>query len=294
MWSGSDVDGRGSTDRVVALTCDEGAYSMGVMETVRRTLGFRQSTAPAPSIQIPKPEGDAAREDDSSAPVLGLDAREPSSAADDSHQGEASAEHRSDPEILQGSADQVPGPPPTLDWETIPAASIGDYPDLLAELYSRTRDGVTIEGVFSPEEIERALAALERHPSERRYHIAFGWLIGMPLGMITEDEPDRSRYLDAADEARADYLEIFGFDPHERIAKVLAPVTPGIKLIGAPDSGRNYNAGQLRGYAPGRGGLPAHVGNEFRRQLENGAMKSLVTTTRLTDHLSYFEVLQRP
>ena len=149
---------------------------------------------------------------------------------------------------------------------------------------------MTITGVFHPDEIERALASFAT--AESMPH-TFGSLIGMSLGMVGE-EPDRSRYLDDAERTAAVLSAGFGFHPHDRLAAVLGPMADGRTLEAAREEGRAYNPGQIRSWDAGSGGLPAHVGNEFVRLMERGAMRHLVATTAVEDHLSYFCVLQKP
>lgn len=180
-----------------------------------------------------------------------------------------------------------------LDWDTVAASDLGDHPGLLDDLLQRRRDGVTITGVFTPAEVRATLERLAAFDGPEKIEHLFGSLLGLPLGMITPEDGDRSRHLDDAERCKPLYRELFGVDPHERIAEVLAPIGAGEPMVGAPEAGRRYNPGQLRWWEPGRGGLVAHVGNEFRAQLEACAMQHLVTTTRIFDHLSYFVVLQR-
>ncbi|OWY61372.1 hypothetical protein B7486_64135, partial [cyanobacterium TDX16] len=86
----------------------------------------------------------------------------------------------------------------------------------------------------------------------------------------------------------------FGFDPHQRVAEVLEPMSGGRPVTAPTEEGRDYNPGNVRWYDPGLGGLRSHVGNEFRYLAEEGAMKHLIQTTAVEDHLSYFVVLQPP
>jgi len=179
-----------------------------------------------------------------------------------------------------------------LDWQVVAADELATMPELLDDLLGGRRDGATITGVLDPEEAAAAAAGLNRIPEpERREHL-FGWLVGMSIGMIGGDT-DRTPYIEDTERVRPMITEAFGFDPHERIAERLAPVASGRPLVPASESGRDYNPGQVRWFLPNMGGLPAHVGNEFRVQLEHGAMQHLLSTTAVLNHLSYFLVLQR-
>lgn len=176
-----------------------------------------------------------------------------------------------------------------LDWRTVPSDRVAEHPDLLSDLLAGRMDGVTVTGVLTPDEASRAVGAIPDSAWEEHF---IGRIIGMAIGM--EGEDDRSTYLADTERARSVYRMAFGFDPHERLQEVLAPASGGIPLIPAEEGGRDYNPGHLRYWEPGRSGLKAHVGNEFRRELEETSMKHLLTTTSVKDHLSYFVVLQPP
>lgn len=178
-----------------------------------------------------------------------------------------------------------------LRWPTIPAASTTEHPGGLDALLDRTLDGMIVSGVMSTAEIERGLEALEQ---DQKIPRPFGELLGMALGMSGSTPDERVAYHDDVDRARRRYREAFGFDPHERLAEVLAPMASGLPLVAPLEDGRPYNPGHLRWWTPGGPGLPAHAGNEFRRHLEHGAMKHLLTITRVQHHLSYFVVLEPP
>ena len=177
-----------------------------------------------------------------------------------------------------------------LRWDTIAASDTGAHPGRVAELTAARQDGITITGVFSQEEIDRAL---ERLDGVERLERPFGTLLGMPLGMLGSDEQDRTPYYEDTVRARALYLDAFGFDPHDRVASILQPMAGTLRLEPPTEDGHGYNPGQIRWWEPNQGGLPAHVGNEFRRQLADGPMSHLVQVTHVTNHLSYFVILQR-
>jgi hypothetical protein len=180
-----------------------------------------------------------------------------------------------------------------LNWETIDAADLGRYPTLVDDLLVRKRDGVTISGVFSEAELARALPRLdELAPAGNDALI--GRVLGACIGETGDNSVDRTRYFDDTDRCRPLYRDAFGVDPHERIASTLAPAAGGLSMVPAQEGDRSYNAGQVRWFNPGNGGLRAHVGNEFGELFRNGAMSHLVETARVPDHLSYFVVLDKP
>lgn len=178
-----------------------------------------------------------------------------------------------------------------LDWLDVEAADLGQYPSLLADLVEKRRDGATVHGIYTEEECKRVLEVL---PLDRWDDHFIGKIIGMSVGMIADEEPDRMRYLDHTERARALTIEGFGFDPHERLAERLEPAAAGRPLVPVTEDGREYNPGHLRYWETGRPGLKAHVGNEFRRALADSGMQHMLTTTEVLDHLSYFVVLQPP
>ncbi|WCO65886.1 hypothetical protein PO878_15390 [Iamia majanohamensis] len=175
-----------------------------------------------------------------------------------------------------------------LRWETLHAARTSERPEGMADLIARRTDGFTVTGVFTEAECQAAIAEMRRH---EHLPAPFGSLLGMPLGRIGPDESRRA-YLDDADRCRTIYERAFGVDPHTRVADALGPMAT-VPLVAPSEDGRRYSAGHVRFWEPGQGGLPAHAGNEFRDQLKDGAMRHLLTTTQVTDHMSYFVVLQR-
>ena len=178
-----------------------------------------------------------------------------------------------------------------LRWEAMAAVDTPNHAGLIDRLLDRESDGATISGVFTEHE---AAAAVERLGAAPLLHFPFGSLLGISLGMIDSEEPDRSRYLDDAQSSRAVCEEAFGFDPHDRVASVMAPLAPGRSLVAVEENGRSYKAGHVRWWKPGGGGLPAHVGNEFHTNREDTDLAHLATVARVEDHLSYFVVLQPP
>lgn len=178
-----------------------------------------------------------------------------------------------------------------IDWRTIPASEVGQHPTLVRDLITKKIDGVTVTGVFTPEESADAVARITDEMWKPHF---IGAYIGMALGMIPDEEPDRSSYLAQVGPTMEIYRQVFGYDPHERLRQVLAPGSDGLDLRAASEDGQPYLAGQLRWWEPGKAGLKAHVGNEFRRACKDSGMKHLLTTTTVADHLSYFIVLQPP
>lgn len=175
-----------------------------------------------------------------------------------------------------------------LRWAVVDAAETAQYPDLMTQIHHREFDGITVTGVFTPEE---CAAAVGRMADVEWMDHFFGGLVGPPLGMY---DADRSDYFAQSDVARGTYRELFGFDPHERLAQVIAPLAGGRPLVPPVEDGHEYNPGQLRRWKVRHGGLKAHVGNEFRRDKFDTAMNYLVDTTEVADHLSYFVVVQPP
>ena len=180
-----------------------------------------------------------------------------------------------------------------LRWSTIPAAETHQYAGLVPKLIAQEVDGMTITGVFSPEEVQRVLARSDELRSTASVQ-TFGAMLPMPLNMIGDVSPDRTPYLDETDRAQPIYVDAFGFDPHQRVAEVIGPMLGDYRVCPASEGGRPYNPGNLRWYDPGKGGLKAHAGNEFVPLVAEGAMSHLLTTTKVVNHMSYFVVLKRP
>lgn len=187
------------------------------------------------------------------------------------------------------------GPPPTvpLRWHTIPAAESSSHAGMISRILRREEDGMTVTGVFTPEEAARACERLDQE-TEGRTASPIGWVLGMPLGEVGPESQDRNAYFDDSDRARAIYREALGVDPEARIAEALDPMAGDLRCGLATEGDREYNPGHMRWFLPGNGGLRAHAGNEFGEVLKRGAMSHLAETTRIVDHLSYFVVLQKP
>lgn len=178
------------------------------------------------------------------------------------------------------------------DWLEIDATDLVAHDDLLHRLMTDEIIGVTLRGVFPREACEHAAATIRDHEAIFT-PVVFGSVLGRPLlqdGM----SPDRRPHLDDAERAWPAYRTLFGFDPHEQIATMLAPILGSLAWSSPTEDGRRYNPGNIRVMEPGGGGLVAHAGNEFLYTTGPGSGSHLLATTDAFDHLSYFVVLQRP
>jgi len=187
----------------------------------------------------------------------------------------------------------VDGP---LRWLDLDASETPAHPDLLRDLCARRLDGMTIHHVFTDVESARALPELERARNAEPTEAMFGTMLAMPLPDLLRagyGAHESEVYFDAADRSRVACREAFGFDPDTRVVDVLTPMADGLAIRAPDEHGRRYNAGNVRWFEPGRGGLPAHAGNEFQMHTD-AVFEHLRTTTRTTDHLSWFVVLQTP
>jgi hypothetical protein len=175
----------------------------------------------------------------------------------------------------------------------IDAVECASHRGEVERILSQQTDGMTIAGIMSPEEIEAGLANLEPYFADR-IGFVFGFMLGMPLNLIGDESRDLEPFFEDTEKCRQIYATAFGFDLHERIVERITPLFPSVPLVPPAEDGRQYNPGNLRWWEPGRGGLPAHAGNEFVHQVGKGAMAHLLSVTDVIDHLSYFLVLQRP
>lgn len=192
-------------------------------------------------------------------------------------------------------ATPVRRPTAPLLWVDMGAEDVAAHPTALADIAARRLDGITIDGVFSADECLRAVARLERHRDEMDPAF-FGTMLGLSLAdlaWVSDDLGDRTGYLDRAEASSARYVDAFGFDPFDRVAATLTPMSGGLKVSTPFEDGRPYPAANVRWMEPGGGGLPAHVGNEFQIQTNDSA-DHLRRVTRIRDHYSWFVVLQTP
>jgi len=197
-------------------------------------------------------------------------------------------EHSSTAGQLKGSA--------SLNWFEVDADQTGMHPRGLADIRRRAIDGFTIPNVFDEATCERAVQILSDHRDRDPEPADFGSMLGMPLPVLARVAPgvdDRTLYLDSAARAGAYLNEAFGQNPFDRISHVLQPMANGLELCTIDEGGRAYAAGNVRWMEPGKGGLPAHVGNEFLMHTDS-SMNHLRRVTTTVDHFSWFVVLQEP
>ncbi len=203
---------------------------------------------------------------------------------------------RNGPDRDTRSTDQDPPPPTTvpLRWADLSVDTCAGYPTMLADIAARRFDGITVSGVFSADECAQAVRAMAQH-TDQMTPATFGPMLGTPLAELGRDPDvsDRSGYFDQADQARRRQIEAFGFDPFDRVAATLEVMAGDLKVITPAEDGRRYQTGNVRWMEPGRGGLRAHVGNEFQLQ-GDWTTDHLRQVTRIRDHYSWFVVLQPP
>jgi hypothetical protein len=174
-------------------------------------------------------------------------------------------------------------------WRSIPAHRLAEEPAILEDMRADAFDGLTVRGVFTPEEAGQAAGGVARH-LEMGTPVVFGAALGRPL--LQDGLADTSAHRDDAERVRPVYEALFGFDPHERLGSVLAPALGGRAWSTPVEAGRPYNPGNIRHMEVGGGGLAAHAGNEFLVSTADGASRHLLATTHAIDHFSYFVMLQ--
>lgn len=182
--------------------------------------------------------------------------------------------------------------PLPIRWYDFPASQADRHPTLVLDIMAQEVDGMTVRGVFTPEEAGRAVAALPHH-RDHETPVVFGSVLARPL-MQSGMSRDRTQHLEDAARFREEFTEMFGFDPHARLAALVAAMSRGLPLTAPTEGGRRYSPGQIRIMEPDGGGLAAHAGNEFLISNKEGSADHLWETTDALDHMSYFVVLQRP
>lgn len=193
----------------------------------------------------------------------------------------------------QGPNRDAPSAP--LRWLDLPADEAGAHPTVVDDIHARRLDGLTLSGVLSTDEAACGVEGLERDVEDRRPAV-FGSMLGMPLAELPQEggpTGDRTSYHDDARRSRQTCADAFGFDLHDRVAEALRPLAGGREVTHSHDGDRAYSAGNVRWYEPGRGGLTAHVGNEFATH-GDWTTEQLRTTVRTRDHYSWFVILQPP
>jgi hypothetical protein len=178
-----------------------------------------------------------------------------------------------------------------IPWLEFDAAEAERHRSLVDDIMGQKVAGVTVTGVFTPDETARAVEVMEANRAQET-PVVFGTVLGRPL-MQSGMSRDRTQHLDEAQHFRPIFADMFGVDPHERLADLLRTLSSGLELTAPAEDGRMYNPGQIRIMEPGGGGLPAHAGNEFLVSNKDGSASHLWETTDALDHMSYFVMLQR-
>lgn len=181
---------------------------------------------------------------------------------------------------------------PQIPWLDFDVSEIGDHPTLIPDILAQKVAGVTVRRVFTEREVQRAL---DRIPDNREHEtpVVFGTVLGRPL-MQSGMSRDRTQHIEDAERFGPVFLDLFGMDPHARLAKVYGAMSHGMAVTAPEEGGRSYNPGQIRIMEPGGGGLAAHAGNEFLMSNKDGSASHLWETTDAIDHMSYFVMLQPP
>lgn len=174
------------------------------------------------------------------------------------------------------------------EWLDIPVEHVSDHPDVIERIYAADLDGVSIRGVFSPQEVEAAVQRLQVFSDEFRDH---GTTIMFGTALVGAAD-DRSDYFAGAPTINDRIDGIFDRDFTRRVAGVLSALGGGRPALVPVESGQSYVPATVRTLPPGRGVMHAHTANEFCNSW--GSYDHLREIAVMWNSLSYFVVAQAP
>lgn len=172
-------------------------------------------------------------------------------------------------------------------WVDVDAANVEEWPDAITQIYEGSIDGMTIRGVFSPEEAAEAVRRLERHRPEFVDH---GTVAMFGTAIVGSDD-ERSLYHRTAPTMTAELEALFPAGFARRIEQTLLALGRQ-RPVRVPDDGpsRPYVPATARILPPGGGVIHAHTANEFCHVWP--AYEHLRRTARMWNSLSYFMTAQ--
>jgi hypothetical protein len=175
------------------------------------------------------------------------------------------------------------------NWFDVAFDDLDGYADAVARIYAGEVDGLTIRGVFTPEEVAEAVQRLEGHRDEFVDH---GTVAMFGTAIVGSDD-ERTLYHDTAPAMTEALEELFPTGFRSRIEEMLVRVGGGRRPRVPEDGpGRTYVPATIRVLPPGAGVIHAHTANEFCNVWP--AYEHLRRTARMWNSLSYFVTAQAP
>ncbi len=236
---------------------------MGLLDRLRRSSATATTPPPAHSA-VPSPVATTPEVDNSSGPDATTGAR---------------------------GATVVPDPDRTHlgTWLDLAPGEIGQFPDAVERIYAGTLDGVSIRGVFTPEEVAVGVARARTHSDEFVDH---GTTIMFGTALVGSDD-DRADYYVGAPTINDRIDGLFDVDFVGRVSEVLSGLAGGRPAVVPSEADRGeYVPATVRFLPPGRGVMHAHTANEFCNAW--GAFSHLREIATMWNSLSYFVVGQAP
>ncbi|MEM6272107.1 MAG: hypothetical protein AAF998_21905 [Bacteroidota bacterium] len=175
-------------------------------------------------------------------------------------------------------------------WTICSPQEMAAESDAVDQLYHKATDGYWVRGFFSPEEVQRLRDGLAQWPESTQVDISFGRTYGKTL---MGSDPDLRYYLDMSQRFIAELDRTLGHSFSERMGAFFRTLAGGRTVqVPCDPENRSYSPANIRELEPGKGGLHAHIGNEFIHQYPE--LYPLAEMAVLKDQLSYFIVLQKP
>lgn len=174
-------------------------------------------------------------------------------------------------------------------WLETSADDLGRFDDAIERIYEGTLDGLTIRGVFPPQEMATCVRRTHEYAAEFRDH---GEQIMFGTALVGADDV-RADYFTGASTINDRIESLFDADFVGRVAEILSACGGGRPAVVPDEEGRGrYVPATIRFLPPGRGVMHAHTANEFCDTW--GAYSHLRDIARMWNSLSYFIVGQAP
>lgn len=174
-------------------------------------------------------------------------------------------------------------------WLDLKLGEISQFPDAIEQIYAGSLDGISIRGVFSPDEVRDTVRRVQQLSDEFVDHgstIMFGTAL---VGSAN----DRSDYYAGAAAINGRLSDVLGNDFVERVGAVISNFAGGRQAVVPSEEGRgSYVPLTVRFLPPDRGVMHAHTANEFCNSW--GAFEHLREIAVMWNSLSYFVVGQSP
>lgn len=174
-------------------------------------------------------------------------------------------------------------------WRITQAKDVAQGGQYIDDLYNGKQQGFLIKNFLSKKELNSFRKNLKNWRAENVVELGFGKTIGKTL---MGSAPDLEDYLGKAEIFKSELTRNLNFSFEARLLDLLNKVAGGRKVEIPTKNRQEYCLANIRVLEPGKGGLHAHIGNEFIERFSE--LGSLAEIAELTNQLSFFVVVQKP